>query len=85
MFPPHLYEFFAEFPLLPNRRAANPEEWSDYMKEAASAHGQNATADRQEKLIGALEPLVEYAVHYRNLVLALSLGVQLVELHRGLR
>ena len=55
------------------------------MQQAATDHQQSADRDRQVKLIGALDDLVEYPLHYRNLVLVLSLGVQLIKVHKGIK
>ena len=55
------------------------------MSEAAAQHGQRGDSDRQVKLIGALDELQEYPIHYRNLVLVLSLGVELIEVHKAIK
>ena len=84
-FPPHLWHLFSEFPPLPARRTTNPEEWSEYMTKSAVEHSQKADRERQVKLVGALDDLVNYPIHCRQLALVLSLGVEMVALHKAIK
>ncbi|PKY57580.1 hypothetical protein RhiirA4_478738, partial [Rhizophagus irregularis] len=84
--PVHLHDFFADYPLAPEKQIV-PEEWlSLYNKRLVQdkevGGGKYTTG---EKLVQTLYPKKNYVVHYRALQLYMKLGMKVTKIHGGLK
>ena len=78
--PPHLHEYFSDYPLLPENRQIGYDELSEYTKSQMRCFNLKLTKDK--KLVACLNKKTNYKVHIETLKLALSLGYKCYKLHR---
>ena len=79
-YPEEIKEKFTECPPLAVKRVVEMEEHSPFTRELATKYGVKMAAT--PKLISDLHEKKNYKLHYINLKYILSLGVELVEVHR---
>ena len=72
-----------DYPLAPEKLAIPYDMLSDYCKKIADEYEINV--GYLKKLIQNLSNKLNYAPHYRNLQLYLSLGMRLTKIHRVLK
>ena len=82
-FPEDKMQFFDEFPPCCEKKSVPLEDYSDFMRDTLEKTGSKPT--KQTKLVSDLKEKKNYRVHYLNLVLLLSIGLQLVKVHRVVR
>ncbi|PKK65417.1 hypothetical protein RhiirC2_715563 [Rhizophagus irregularis] len=84
--PVHLHDFFADYPLAPEKQIV-PEEW-------LSLYNERLVQDKEvgsgkyttgEKLVQTLYPKKNYVVHYHALQLYMKLGMKVTKIHSGLK
>ena len=73
-------QYFDEFPPCCEKKSVPPTEYSPFMRETLEAT--KSKPSKQPKLVSDLHEKRNYRVHYLNLILLLSIGVQLVKVHR---
>ena len=85
-YPDVLHDHHSDYPLAPERMSVKPEDLSTYqINLLKSLYGDDYKPnDSHEKLIPNLQNKKKYILHYRNLKLYLSLGMQLKHIHRVL-
>ena len=79
-YPKHLHKSHNDYPLAPEKVAVKEEWLSDYQTELLY----NKSMINVTKLVPNLMDKKKYVVHYRNLLLYLSLGMKLKKIHRVL-
>jgi len=79
-YPPELHDHHKEYLLAPEKMKVTENMLSPYAKQLLEELEMKGTST--EKLIPNLYPKEKYVVHYRNLKLYLSLGMQLTSIHR---
>ena len=78
--PDELQKLHNDYPLAPEKLAIPYDMLSDYCKKIADEY--RIKAGDVKKLIANLSNKANYAVHYRNLQLYLSLGMKLIKIYR---
>lgn len=82
-YPSHLHESHSNFPLAPEILEIDFENLSPYAKTAIeTCDGKKRYCD--QKLMSTFHDKLNYVVHIRNLQLYLSLGLELMKIHRVL-
>ena len=81
-YPQELHDEHNSYPLAPERMAVQKEWMSDYQN---GLLGVGVAPTEVEKLVPNLRDKERYVLHYRNLLLYLSLGMRLTKVHRALR
>ena len=82
-YPDKLHVLRNDFSLAPEKLAIPYDMLSDYCKKIADEYG--VKVSNVKKLTPNLVNKTNYAVHYRDLQLYLSLGMKLTKIHRGLK
>ena len=82
-YPDELHELHNDYPLVPEKLAVSSDMLSDYCKKIADKY--EMKVGDVKKLIPDLGNKTNYAVHYRNLQLYLSLGMKLTKIHKVLK
>ena len=82
-YPDELHELHNDYPLAPEKLANSYDMLSDYCKKIVDKHGKKV--DDAKKLLPNLGNKTNYVLHYRNLLLYLSLGMKLTKIHRVLK
>ena len=82
-YPEELHEGHNDFPLAPEKFAVSNDMLSNYCKKIADKY--EIKVGDVTKLISNLGKKTNYAVHYKNLQLYLSLGMTLTKIHRVLK
>ena len=83
-YPSRLHEEHSDFPLAPFHRSVSYEELSPYARFICdSFHLKSSCGIR--KLTSTVEDRCCYILHYRNFQLYLSLGMELVKVHRAIK
>ena len=82
-FPDQLRELHNDYPLAPEKLPVSSDRLSKYCKEIADKN--DIKVGYVKKLIPNLRNKTEYVLHYRNLQLYLSLGMELTKIHRILK
>ena len=78
-YPDELHELHNDYPLAPEKLAVSSDMLSKYCKKIAAKY--EIKIGDVTKLILNLGNKTNYAVHYRNLQLYLSLGMKLTKIH----
>ena len=78
-YPDELHELHNDYPLAPEKLAVSSDMLSKYCKNIAAKY--EIKIGDVTKLILNLGNKTNYAVHYRNLQLYLSLGMKLTKIH----
>ena len=78
-----MHDLHNDYPLAPDKLEINENMLSKYCLNIANKYG--IKVDGVNKLVPSLGNETKYAVHYRNLQLYLSLGMQLTKIHEGLK
>ena len=81
-YPDELHELHNDYPLAPEKLAVSSDMLSNYCKKIADKY--EIKVVDVKKLIPNLGNKTNYAVHYRNLQLYLSLGMKLTKIHKVL-
>ncbi|CAG8708979.1 6381_t:CDS:2 [Funneliformis mosseae] len=84
--PVHLHDFFADYPLAPEKQLV-PEEWLSLYNERL-VHDKEVGDGKYttgEKLVQTLYPKKNYVVHYRVLQLYMNLGMKVTKIHSALK
>jgi len=82
-YPEHLHNAHSDYPLAPEAISV-PEQWlSDYQRTLVNELGSKFTECM--KLVPNLHKKECYIIHYRNLKLYQSLGMQVTKIHRALK
>ena len=84
--PAHLHDFFADYPLAPEKQII-PENWLSLYNERL-VHDKDVGGGKYvtgEKLIQTLYPKKNYVVHYRALQLYMNLGMKVTKIHGALK
>ena len=81
-YPDELHELHNDFPLAPEKLAVSSDVFSKYCEKIADKY--DIKVGDVKKLIANLGNKTNYVVHYRNLQLCLSLGMNLTKIHRVL-
>ena len=81
--PDELQKLHNDYPLAPEKLAIPYDMLSDYCKKIADEY--RIKAGDVKKLIANLSNKANYAVHYRNLQLYLSLGMKLIKIYRAFK
>ena len=79
-YPKHLHKSYNDYPLAPEKLAVKEEWLSEYQTELL----ENKSMINITKLVPNLMDKNKYVVHYKNLMLYLSLGMKLKRIHRVL-
>ena len=79
-YPKHLHKSHNDYPLAPEKLAVKEEWLSDYQTQLLN----NKSMINVTKLVPNLLDKKKYAIHYRNLLFYLSLGMKLKKIHRVL-
>ena len=74
---------FSEYPLFAEKRLVSPDEYSPFTQKLMDRY--NLKPSTAPKLISDLHEKKRFKVHYVNLKYALSLGVELIAVHRVVR
>ena len=74
-----LHELHNDYPLVPEKLAVSSDMLSKYCKKIADTY--EIKVCDVKKLIPNLSNKTNYVVHYRNLLLYLSLGMKLTKIH----
>ena len=82
-YPEELMENFSDYPPCAEKRLVSPDEYSPFTRQLLKRH--NLKPSTTPKLISDLREKKHYKVHYVNLKYLLSLGVELVAVHRVVR
>ena len=82
-YPDELRELHNDYPLAPEKLAVSSDILSNYCKKIPDKY--EIKVVDVKKLIPNLGNKTNYAVHYRNLQLYLSLGMKLTKIHKVLR
>ena len=82
-YPDKLHVIRNDYSLAPEKLAIPYDMLSDYCKKIADEYG--VKVSNVKKLTPNLVNKTNYAVHYRDLQLYLSLGMKLTKIHRGLK
>ena len=86
-YPNTLHDLHSDYPLAPVRQRVTPDILSPFSKrlhESIYRSSYNESGSSVEKLLTTLEDKQNYVLHYRNLKLYLSLGLELKATHRVL-
>lgn len=84
-YPHELHESHNCLPLAPEKRHVGDDELSPYARELwRRLHGEHGKRPKTEKLVTTLLDKERYVLHYRNLKLYLSLGMEVKKIHRVL-
>ncbi|PKY54851.1 hypothetical protein RhiirA4_473892 [Rhizophagus irregularis] len=84
--PVHLHDFFADYPLTPEKQIV-PEEWLSLYNERL-VHDKEVGGGKYttgEKLVQTLYPKKNYVVNYRALQLYMKLVIKVTKIHGGLK
>ena len=81
-YPEKLHDLHNEYPLAPEKMIINDELLSDYAKKLKEEH--LISSGKVPKLVTTLNDKKKYVLHYRNLQLYLSLGMEITKIHRVL-
>ncbi|PKK72127.1 hypothetical protein RhiirC2_777576 [Rhizophagus irregularis] len=84
--PVHLHDYFADYPLAPEKQIV-PEEWLSLYNERL-VHDKEVGGGKYttgEKLVQTLYPKKNYVVHYRALQLYMKLGMKVTKIHGALK
>lgn len=81
-YPQELHDAHNAYPLAPERLALQKEWMSEYQQRLLGAPDADPAI---EKLDPNIHDKEHYVLHYRNLLLYLSLGMRLKKVHRALR
>ena len=81
-YPDKIHDHHNDFPLAPQKLKIERDLQSDYCKSVSERHG--VPTGLVPKLVTTLHNKTEYVLHYENLVLYLSLGLKLKNIHRAL-
>ena len=78
-----LHELHNDYPLAPEELAVSSDMLSKYCKEIADKY--KIKVGHVKKLIPNLGNKTKYVLHYKNLLMYLSLGIKLTKIHRVLK
>ena len=81
-YPFQLHTAHNDYPLAPEKLKVKAEWMSPYQMDLIRQL--NVAGTEVEKLVPNLQPKIRYVLHYRNLQLYLSLGMQLTKVHKVL-
>ena len=76
-------QFFDSFPPFQEKKSVPESDYSPFMRETLKKTGSKPS--KEKKLIADLKEKRNYRIHYLNLVLLLTLGLQLIKVHRVVR
>ena len=82
-YPDELHDFHNDYPLAPEKLEISNDMLSKYFSNTAKKYG--IKVGDVKKQVPNLGNKNEYAVHYRNLQLYLSLAIKLTKIHRVLK
>ena len=82
-YPKEMQKRFSDYPPLAQKRVVSPDEYSPFTKQLIKRHKLKPSAT--PKLVSDLREKQHYKIHYSNLKYVLSLGVELVAVHRVVR
>ena len=82
-YPDKLHELHNDYPLAPEKLAVSSDMLSKYCKRIADKY--EIKVGDVKKIIPDLGNKTNYVVHYRNLLLYLSLGMKLTKIHSVLK
>ena len=72
--------YFDDFPPCCEKKSVPASQFSAFMNETLEAT--KSKPSKQEKLVSDLHEKCNYRVNYLNLILLISIGMQLVKVHR---
>ena len=81
-YPEHLHDLHNDYPLAPEKIQVTDDMLSKYSKKIKDKY--NISTGLVQKLIPTLSKKNKYVLHYRNLQLYTSLGLEITEIHRVL-
>jgi len=81
IYPKDLHDVHNDYPLAPEKRTINPDDWSEYMHTIADCLDMKKKSGG-DKLMATLHDKMNYIVHFKNLKLYLRLGLYLAKIHR---
>ena len=81
-YPTSLHRQHNDYPLAPEKLKVEKHWMSPYQRKLID---ELSTSFECEKLVPNLQPKIRYVLHYRNLQLYLSLGMQLTKVHKVLK
>ena len=82
-YPGELHELHNDYPLAPEKLAVSIDMLSKYCRKIADKY--KIKVGDVKKLIPNLGNETKYVLHYRNILLYLSLGMELTKIHRVLK
>ena len=83
-YPRHLHDQHQDFPLAPHRKSVPYQELSPIAKLICDKHGLQKSCNAS-KLMTTFLKKEKYVLHYRNLQFYVSLGMEVVEIHKAVK